>query len=103
MIFRNHCRSSHSLIFQIISLLIFWIDSLLSGHDSDAFSHAIQHMQQEQDQAHASQAAHYIASSIGIVSLPIPAPDASTQVAETAYDPLAPISTGSGNQLIAGI
>ena len=85
------------LIFQIISLLTSWIDSLLSGHDSEAFSHVIQHMQQEWDQAHASQAAHEIASSIGIVSLPIPTPDASAQVAEIAYDPLAPTFTGSGN------
>ena len=54
-------------------------------------------MQQESDQAHVSQATHEIASSIGIVSLPILTPDASAQVAETAYDPLALSSTGSGN------
>ena len=56
-------------------------------------------MQQEWDQAHASQAAHEITSSIGIVSLPILASDASAsvQVAEAAYDPLVLTSTGFGN------
>ena len=97
MIFRNHYRSSLSLIFQVISLLISWVESLLSGHDSEAFSHAIQHMQQEWDQAQASQASHDITSSIGIVSIPIPTSDASTQIAETTYDPLASTSTNFGN------
>ena len=54
-------------------------------------------MQQEWDQAHASQAAHEIASSIGIVSLPIPLSDAPVHVVEAAYDPLAPNFTGSGH------
>ena len=54
-------------------------------------------MQQEWNQAQASQAAPDIASSIGIMSIPIPASDTSTQIAETAYDPLAPTSIGSGN------
>ena len=54
-------------------------------------------MQQEWDQAQTSQAVHDIASSIGIVSIPILAPDASAQVAETTYDPFVLTSTGSGN------
>ena len=99
MIFRNHCRVSLSLIFQIITWLISWVDFLLTGHDSEAFSHAIQYMQQEWNQAQASQVAHDIASSIGIVSIPIPTPDASSHFTEAAYDPLAPTSTGSDNWL----
>ena len=97
MIFRNQSRSFISLVFQIIFLLTFWIDSLLTWQDSEAFSYAIQYMQQEWDQAHASQAAHEIASSISIASLPIPPPDVPAHVAEAAYDPLAPSSTDSGN------
>ena len=46
---------------------------------------------------HASQAAHEIASSIGIASLPTPPSDAPVQVVEAAYDPLATTSTGSSN------
>ena len=84
IIFKNQCRDYILLIFQIISMLTSWIDSLLLGQDSDTFSHTIQHMQQEWDQTHASQAVYEIASSIDIVSLPIPRSDAPTQVVEAA-------------------
>ena len=73
MIFRNHCRSSLKFIFQIITLLTSWVDSLLTGQESEVFSHAIHHMQQDWDQV-----AHEIASSIGIASILTPVPQAST-------------------------
>ena len=97
IIFRNQSRSYISLVFQIISLLTFWIGSLLTRQDSEVFFHTIQHMQQEWDQAHASQTAHEIAPSIDIISLPIPPPDVTAQVVEAVFDPLATSSTGSGN------
>ena len=60
-------------------------------------------MQQEWDQAQASQAAHDIATSIGIARIPNAASNASHQTVEAAYDPLVPSSTGSDNWLIVGI
>ena len=90
MIFRNQVRSLIMLIFQIISLLTSWIDSLLSGHDSEVFSHAIQHMQNEWDQAHASQAAQNIASSIVMASLLIPSSAAPVVLVDDSSDLLAP-------------
>ena len=97
MIFRNQSRSYILLIFQIISLLTSWIGSLLSGPNSEVFSHAIHHMQQEWDQAHASQAALDIASSIGIASVPTPPSAALVVVDEVAVDQLVLNPSVSGN------
>ena len=90
MIFKNNCRNSISFVFQIISILTSWAASLLTGQDSAVLSQAIHHMQQYWDQA-----AQNIASSIGIISVPTPGPDAAAQVAEIASDPLAPAAAGS--------
>ena len=68
-------------------MLTSWAASLLTGQDSTVLSQAIHHMQQDWDQA-----AQNIASSIGIVSVPTPVPDAAAQVAEIALDPLAPVA-----------
>ena len=76
-------------------MLISWVGILLTGHEFEVFSHAIQHMQQEWSQVQAYQAVHDIATSIGIAGIPDSVPSASHQLVEAAYDPLALSSTGS--------
>ena len=84
MIFRNQCRNLSSLLFQIITLLTSWIDNLLTRHESEVFFQAIQHMQQEWDQTQANQAAHAIATSIGISMAPDAVPGTPNMTIESA-------------------
>ena len=95
IIFRNQCRNLSSLFcLQSLGLVVMF---LLSGHESEVFSQAIQYMQQKWDQVQANQAAHAIAISISIFMATEAAPGALNPAVEFTYDPLATFSNDSGN------